>query len=204
VNTVFFLFTSSDHLFLKHWTIYSCSKHWISIFKQVTRCENQAGSWRPWTDGTVRQYRPTQIFICCEDCRELEQVARESENSWDWGVLQEKAQRETRVIIWFWRYSQWKNLVWNHELFLCSSQFGKHEQNCDTQYRTWIQKKVNRSANWEYVNKNTSAKIGQQTGNTEVSYAQTDLPLGYITQKEERLREKMTFPKDSFHRKKKD
>ena len=101
----FFLFTSSDHLFN-----YSCSKHWINIFKQVTRCENQAGSWRPWTDGTVRQYRPTQIFICCEDCQELEQVARESENSWDWGVLQEKAQRETRVIIWFWRYSQWKEL----------------------------------------------------------------------------------------------
>ncbi len=71
-----------------------------------------------WPDGTVCQDGPTQILICCADCSELEQAVRESENSWDWRVLQEKTQREIRVIIWFWWHRQWKrqNLVWNHEL----------------------------------------------------------------------------------------
>ncbi len=35
------------------------------------------------------------------------QAARESESSWNWGVFQEKTQREIRVTVWFWWYEQW-------------------------------------------------------------------------------------------------
>jgi ribonuclease P/MRP protein subunit RPP40 len=61
--------------------VYKFVTKWADLVKSAGRCENQAGSWRAWTDSTVRPDRPKKIFICYEDCRELEQVARESENS---------------------------------------------------------------------------------------------------------------------------
>jgi hypothetical protein len=43
----------------------------------------------------------TEILICSAVCRELEQAARKSENSWEWGAFQGKTHRKIRVVIWF-------------------------------------------------------------------------------------------------------